>query len=115
SRLNEKPLSNSSFDDTVDVHLNEPVWNVGVCQTTDAVLVSVRLPIAWPRRRSARSVNAANLLRGEICHVSRTTGFDIFSSEMPCSHEPGLARHALNAAGTLAPAGVTKLLAIGLS
>ena len=58
---------------------------------------------------------AANLLRGETCQVRRTTGLSIFSSEMPCSQLPGLARHALNPAGMLAPFGKTKVLAIGLS
>jgi hypothetical protein len=44
------------LDDTVDVHFAEPVAKVGVFYTTDAVLVSVRLPIAWSRKRIARSM-----------------------------------------------------------
>ena len=36
--------------------LAEPVEKVGVCQTTEPVAGSVRLPIAWPRSRIARSM-----------------------------------------------------------
>src|SRR5258706_12447537 len=83
----------------VDVHLAEPVEKVGVCQTTEPVAGSVLAPIAWPRRRSARAMYAENLLRGVICHVSRTTGLSIFSSEMPCVQSPTDALQAANAPG----------------
>src|SRR5262249_61361367 len=103
SRLNEKPVSTSSFDDTVDVHFADPVANVGVCHTTDAVAGSVFAPIAWPRRRIARSLYTATLLRGDTCHVTRTTGLSIFSSEMPCSQAMTAVRHCLNPRGGRAP------------
>src|SRR5262245_35549107 len=102
-------------DETVDVHFAEPVANVGVCQTTDAVAGSVLAPIACPRSRIARSLYTATLLRGETCQVSRTTGLSIFSSEMPCSQEMTPVLHCWNAAGVAVPAGRSHVLAIGLS
>src|SRR5262245_50224543 len=115
SRLNEKPPSTRKRDETVDVHFAEPVAKVGVCHTTDAVSGSVLLVIAWPRSRIARSLNTASLLRGDTCHVRRTTGFDIFSSDTPGSQLPGFATHAAKAAGVDDPLGSLKVFATGLS
>ena len=52
---NDWILIDVGFEDTVDVHLAEPVPNHGVFHSTDAVVRSVSAPIAWPRSRSARS------------------------------------------------------------
>ena len=76
---------------TVEVHFAEPVEKFGVFHFTDAVVGSVSAPMAWPRRRMARSLNTANLFFDDTCQVRRTIGLFIFSSETPCSQVPGLA------------------------
>ena len=58
---------------------------------------------------------AANLLRGDTCQVRRAIGLSIFSSEMPCSQLSTPLAHWAKATGYGTPAGVSKLLAIGLS